>query len=87
MNKQTADSIDELKRATEELKAKARAAGTAAWDVTKATCQQIQAKTAEYSKLTDRAVRNKPYVALGVALGVGILLGVLVAGRERSEAE
>ena len=79
--------MEELKHATEELKSKACAAGTAAWDATKATYQQIQDKTVEYSKMTDRAIRKKPYVALGVAMGVGILLGVLVAGRKSSEEE
>ena len=68
-----------------EWKAKARAAGTAAWDATRATYQQLQDKTVEYSQATDRAIHEKPYVAIGVAFGVGVLLGYLVAGRSCSE--
>ncbi len=71
--------------AEQEWKEKARAAGTAAWDATRATYQQLHDKTLEYTKATDRAIKEKPYIAMGVALGVGVLLGYLVAGRSCSE--
>lgn len=75
----------EESNAAQEWKAKARAAGTAAWDATRATYQQLQDKTIEYTQATDRAIHEKPYVAIGVAFGVGVLLGYLVAGRNCSE--
>ncbi|MEO6034873.1 MAG: DUF883 C-terminal domain-containing protein [Verrucomicrobiota bacterium] len=71
----------------QEWKTKARAAGTAAWDATRATYEQIHDKTLEYTKATDRAIHERPYVAIGVALGVGVLLGYLVAGRPCTEEE
>ncbi len=81
------DELDEMKHTAEDLKAKARAAGTAAWDATKATYQQIQDKTVEYSKATDQAIREKPYAAIGIAFGIGIALGLLVTSRKSSEEE
>lgn len=75
----------EESNAAQEWKAKARAAGTAAWDATRATYEQLHEKTLEYSKATDRAIHEKPYVAIGVAFGVGVLLGYLAAGRNCSE--
>jgi ElaB/YqjD/DUF883 family membrane-anchored ribosome-binding protein len=72
---------------TQEWKAKAKAAGTAAWDATRATYQQLQGKTMEYSKATDHAIREKPYVAVGVAFGLGMLIGLLATGRSSEEEE
>ena len=71
---------------TQEWKAKAKAAGNAAWDATRATYQQLQGKTVEYSKATDHAIREKPYVAVGVAFGLGMLVGLLAtSGSEEKE--
>lgn len=81
------DQAEDLKQASQEWKTKARAAGTAAWDATRATYQQIQDKTVEYSKVTDRAIREKPYVAVGIAFGVGMLIGLLATGGKSSEEE
>lgn len=40
-------------------------------------------KVAEGARTTDEAVHNHPYSAIGMALGVGVLIGVLI-GRPRS---
>lgn len=81
------DEMEDLKHASQEWKAKARAAGTAAWDATRATYQQIQDKTVEYSKATDTAIREKPYAAVGIAFGVGIMIGLLATTRNSSEED
>ncbi len=44
----------------------------------KATCRQLEEKAVEGAKATDRVIREHPYKSLGVAFGVGVLLGVLV---------
>ena len=77
----------DVSHASPEWKTKARAAGTAAWDATRATYEQLQEKTIQYSKATDRAIHEKPYVAIGAAFGVGLLLGYLVAGHSCSSNE
>jgi ElaB/YqjD/DUF883 family membrane-anchored ribosome-binding protein len=79
------DNVEELKEASREWKEKAKAAGTAAWDATRATYQQVQDKTVQYSKATDQAIRQQPYVAVGIAFGLGLLIGVLATGGKSSE--
>jgi ElaB/YqjD/DUF883 family membrane-anchored ribosome-binding protein len=51
----------------------------AALESGKATCQRLEEKTIAAAKATDRTIREHPYESIGVALGVGLLLGVLVA--------
>jgi ElaB/YqjD/DUF883 family membrane-anchored ribosome-binding protein len=48
----------------------------------KETVSELQAKAAEKAKVADQVVREHPYETLGVAFGVGLLLGVLF-GRGR----
>ncbi|MGI8965507.1 MAG: glycine zipper domain-containing protein [Limisphaerales bacterium] len=82
------DQAKDAKEIAADLKNKAKAAGTAAWDATRATYQQVQEKTVACSKATDQAIRENPYVALGVGFGVGLLLGLLVTDScEESEEE
>jgi ElaB/YqjD/DUF883 family membrane-anchored ribosome-binding protein len=49
----------------------------------KAVCERLQAQTVAAAKASDKAVREHPYHAAGVAFGVGILIGVLVARGRR----
>jgi len=51
----------------------------AALESGKATCQRLEEKTIAAAKATDRTIREHPYESIGIALGVGLLLGVLVA--------
>ncbi|MEO7296994.1 MAG: hypothetical protein ABI042_00300 [Verrucomicrobiota bacterium] len=80
------DQVEDLKQLGQEWKDKARAAGNAAWDATCATYQQLSDKTIEYSKATDKVIREKPYAAIGIAFGVGVAIGLLaMCGREDDE--
>ena len=45
----------------------------------KVTAQRLEEKTIEAAKATDRVVREHPYQSIGIAFGVGLLIGVLVA--------
>src|SRR5690242_18713615 len=42
---------------------------------------QVRDKAVEGAKATDQAVREHPYEAIGIALGVGALIGYLAASR------
>ena len=42
---------------------------------------QLQQKTIEGAKATDKVVREHPYQAMGIAFGVGLLLGLLIRRR------
>lgn len=54
---------------------------TSALESAKATYGQIQDKTVQAAKATDRVIRDHPYESLGIAFGVGLLLGLLVTRR------
>jgi ElaB/YqjD/DUF883 family membrane-anchored ribosome-binding protein len=42
-------------------------------------CKRLQDETAAAAKATDKAVREHPYQAIGIAFGVGLLVGVVAA--------
>jgi ElaB/YqjD/DUF883 family membrane-anchored ribosome-binding protein len=45
----------------------------------KVTCHRLQDRTVAAAKATDKVIREHPYESVGIALGVGLLIGVLVA--------
>ncbi len=45
------------------------------------TCEKLQDKTLEAAKATDHVIREHPYESIGVAFGLGLLIGLLVARR------
>ena len=53
----------------------------AALDAAKETRRRLEARAREGMKATDRVVREHPYQSIGVAFGVGLLIGVLINRR------
>jgi ElaB/YqjD/DUF883 family membrane-anchored ribosome-binding protein len=51
---------------------------TAALETAKATCHRLEEKTVAAAKTTDRTIREHPYESIGIAFGVGLLVGLLV---------
>jgi len=47
----------------------------------KATCEKIGDTAVEQAKAADEVIRDHPYESIGIALGVGVLIGILVARR------
>jgi ElaB/YqjD/DUF883 family membrane-anchored ribosome-binding protein len=45
----------------------------------KEACGRLQDRTAAAAKATDKTIREHPYQAIGIALGVGVLIGLLVS--------
>lgn len=84
--KALASDAEALLRATADDasdKAKeARARMTAALEKAKATCEDLQAQSVETAKAavknTDDTIRAHPYESIGIAFGVGLLLGALL---------
>jgi len=83
------DSEQLLKATAGDLTEKgkeARARVTAALQRAKETCESLQVQTAEKAKAAakkaDLAIRDHPYESVGVAFGLGLLMGVLVARKE-----
>ena len=44
----------------------------------KETCHHLEEKVVASAKATDKVIREHPYESIGVAFGVGMLIGVLV---------
>ena len=88
-NERLARDLKALMRDAEELmKATAGQAGekvaemrsrlAAALESAKTTCYRLEEKTVAAAKATDRTIREHPYESIGIAFGVGLLVGVLV---------
>lgn len=75
------DAEDLLKASAGEVGEKAREARaqlTTAWERAKDACERLQEKAVAGAKATDKVIREHPYQSLGIAFGVGVLIGVLV---------
>ena len=59
-----------------------RARLSAAVDATKEAAQRLEEKTVAAAKATDRCIREHPYETIGVAFGLGLLIGVLATRRK-----
>jgi len=60
-----------------------RAKLEAATEKAKEVCERLQAETVAAAKATDKAVREHPYQAIGIAFGIGVLIGALVSRCKR----
>jgi ElaB/YqjD/DUF883 family membrane-anchored ribosome-binding protein len=54
---------------------------SAALETAKATCHRLEEKAIAGAKAADKTIREHPYESIGVAFGVGLLIGVLVGRR------
>jgi ElaB/YqjD/DUF883 family membrane-anchored ribosome-binding protein len=84
--------VTDLKRVVRDseslLEATTGSAGTKASEVrerlgdalesARRTCRKLEERAVESAKATDKIIREHPYPSLGVAFGVGLLIGVLV---------
>ena len=81
--KTVVQDAEELMKATAgqagEKAAQARGRLSAAIESAKATCQRWEEKTVAAAKATDKTIRAHPYQSIGIAFGLGLLVGVLVA--------
>jgi ElaB/YqjD/DUF883 family membrane-anchored ribosome-binding protein len=66
----------------EEKVVEARKRLTAAIEKGKETWNNVQEKAIAGAKATDQVIRDNPYQALGVALGVGAIIGYLLRRRD-----
>jgi ElaB/YqjD/DUF883 family membrane-anchored ribosome-binding protein len=68
-----------IKIAGKDLSAKSKEQLMAALERFKITCHRVEAEAVSAAKATDKIIREHPYKSIGVAFGVGVLLGVLVS--------
>src|SRR6516165_663555 len=78
------DSQELLKELAGELSEKgkqARARLVATIESARETCGDLQQKVKAGAEKTDTLVREHPYSSIGIAFGVGLLIGVMVGRR------
>jgi ElaB/YqjD/DUF883 family membrane-anchored ribosome-binding protein len=68
--------------ATEKTELKAKLENVV--EKAKEVCDRLQDQTAAAAKATDKTIREKPYHAMGVVFGLGVLVGVLVMWSRRN---
>ena len=70
---------EELVRATGgDLADKSKTELAAALERVKASCGRLQTRAAAGARQADQIIREYPYQSIGIAFGVGLLIGVLV---------
>ena len=74
MKQSAEEAADNIREATEE----ARNRLNELWDVGRE-------RATEYAKVTDQKIRENPYQTIGIAFGIGLLIGVLINRGGRSE--
>lgn len=75
------DAEDLIRATAGEMNEKtkqARARLSETLEKAKESVQELQIKAAEKAKLADEVIREHPYEFMGVAFGLGLLLGVIV---------
>ena len=77
-----AQDAEDLIRATagevNEKTKQARARLAQTLEKAKETAHELQVKASEKAKVADEVIRQHPYESMGVAFGLGLLLGVIV---------
>jgi len=68
----TADAAGEKVKDVRNRLAKALESG-------KASCSLAQERAVQAAKATDQVIREHPYESIGIAFGVGLLIGVLAS--------
>jgi ElaB/YqjD/DUF883 family membrane-anchored ribosome-binding protein len=78
------DGEELLKAGANELSERGSAARerlTAALEMAKETRRKLEKQALASARATDRIIRQHPYESIGIAFGVGMLLGVLINRR------
>lgn len=57
----------------------AQARLNAALESAKAACRDLEDKALAHAKSADQLIREHPYESIGIAFGIGLLIGVLLA--------
>ena len=80
----TRDTEDLLKATAGDVGEKAKEARkrlATTLDAAKATCRELQEEAADTAKSADELVRRNPYQSIGLALVVGLVIGLVLKQR------
>jgi ElaB/YqjD/DUF883 family membrane-anchored ribosome-binding protein len=76
------DAEEMLKATAGDMSEKAKHARvqlSEALDKAKSTYRHLEERTVAAARATDKVIRDHPYESIGIAFGVGLLIGVLVS--------
>jgi ElaB/YqjD/DUF883 family membrane-anchored ribosome-binding protein len=76
------DGEELLRAGAEDLSergSEAREKLAAALEVARETQHRLQERAMEGARATDRLIRENPYQVIGIALGLGLVLGVIIS--------
>ena len=71
------DLMEKVQETAEDAAEQARSAGTAAFERARDLYEAAQEKAVSGARYADGAIRDNPYQAIGIAFGLGLLLGFL----------
>lgn len=83
--KQIAHDAEELLKATADAagervsELRERLKGVA--DKARETCQRLEERARSQAETADKVIKSHPYESIGIAFGLGVLLGVLIGRR------
>jgi ElaB/YqjD/DUF883 family membrane-anchored ribosome-binding protein len=72
------DAEDLVKATGGDIADKSRQEIMEALERVKASCRRLEEQAATSLRAADRTIRRHPYESMGIALGVGLVLGVLL---------
>jgi ElaB/YqjD/DUF883 family membrane-anchored ribosome-binding protein len=72
------DAEELVKTAGGDVAARSKTELLAALERMKASCRKVETRAVAGAKRTDQLIRQNPYQSIGIAFGLGLLLGVLV---------
>ena len=75
------DAEDLLKATADEVGAKTKEARVQLTETlrdAREKCSELEAKAIEGAKAADKTIREHPYQSIGMAFGVGLVLGILL---------
>jgi ElaB/YqjD/DUF883 family membrane-anchored ribosome-binding protein len=81
LNVLLSDAEELVKDTGGKLASKSKEELMAGLEKLKASCQRMEEKASAGAQRADRIIRDNPYQSVGLAFGVGMLLGVLI-GRD-----
>jgi len=71
-----------FKETAQTVAERTKAFGASAVESARGAYVTTQRKVARGARATDRVIRRNPYAAIGIALGVGLMIGFLARRRE-----
>ena len=81
VGQQTQAAAEELQAGAAEMTEHGREAAGRLAAALESARNRMQESTIASARATDRAIRDYPYPSLGIAFGVGILMGLLISRR------